>query len=98
MVIVAIVTVRRAELDSYRSFETLAAQVMVEHGGRIERNVVADDGASETLTEIHLLRFPDEAAFAAYRASPKLVASQALREISVLQTIVFVGDDGPLYG
>ena len=97
MVIVAILTVRRAELDAFRKFETHAARVMAEHGGRLERNVVVDDGASETLTEIHFLRFPDEAAFAAYRANPKLTAEQALRERSVLQTTVFVGDDGPLY-
>lgn len=98
MVIVAILTVRRAELDSFRRFESLAAQVMIEHGGRLERSVVADDGVSETLTEIHFARFPDEAAFAAYRASAKLGAHQVLREVSVVQTIVYVGEDGPLYG
>ena len=98
MVIVAILTVRRSELDSFRKFETVAAGIMLEHGGRFERSVVVDDGEAETLTEIHWLRFPDEAAFAAYRASPKLAVHRALREASVVQTTIYVGEEGPLYG
>ena len=63
--LVAIITVRRAALASFRAFETQAVRIMAEHGGRIERTVVvAEDAQPETIKEIHIVTFPDEAAFA----------------------------------
>ena len=37
MLLVVILTVRRARLDDFRRFESQAAQIMARHGGRIER-------------------------------------------------------------
>lgn len=97
MVVVAILTVRRAELAAFRTYETAAAAEMLEHGGRLERTVVVDDGVSDTLQEIHLVRFADAASFASYQASRKLAALRYLRDASVVETRLFVGDDGPAY-
>jgi hypothetical protein len=97
LVIVAILKVRRSELAAFREFETLAARILLEHEGRLERTVVADDGASDILTEIHVVRFASETGFAEYRQDPRLLAAQPLREVSLVETSLFVGEDGPDY-
>ena len=97
MVIVAILEVRRVELAAFREFERLAVSAMHEHQGALERTVVVDDGASERVTEIHVVRFATEAGYQAYRASPELAAVGHLRERSVIGTQLFIGADGPVY-
>ena len=98
MTLVAILTVRRCELEAFRAFEWHAAAVMAEHGGRIERTVVvAGEEASDVLKEIHVVTFPDAAAFAAYRRDERLGVLAPLRERAVVHTHVFTGEEGPDY-
>ena len=98
MTLVAIMTVRRAALELFRTFERHAAAVMATPGGRIERTVVVPptDGA-DVLKEIHVVTFPDEQAFAAYRTDDRLRAFAHLRDEAVVRTEVHVGKDGPTY-
>jgi uncharacterized protein (DUF1330 family) len=99
MTIVAILIVRRPALEDFRAFERHAAGVMAAHGGRIERAVVTPvAGAPDLVREIHVVTFPDAAAFQAYREDPRLTARAHLREAAVVSTEVFVGQDGPDYG
>lgn len=98
MIVVAVMKVKRAELEAFRAFETVAARRMAAHGGRIERTVVSDDGTAETLTEIHFVRFESPQAFAAYRADPELSAHAELRARSVVETTIYTGEEGPAYG
>jgi hypothetical protein len=70
---------------------------MREYGGAIERTVRIDDGAGETLTEVHLVRFREEAGFQAYRANTALAGLRHLRDASVVDTELLVGEDGPDY-
>ena len=52
MTLVAILTVRKDAIEKFRAFETHAAGVMKEHGGRIERTiVVAPEGSPEVIKE-----------------------------------------------
>lgn len=95
-VLVAVITIRAAELDAFRAFERHAAAVMARHGGRIER-VVVIPGDGETLREVHVVRFPDDAALRAYRADPDLGPAMGLRGRSVLATDLMLGEDGPDY-
>jgi GNAT superfamily N-acetyltransferase len=96
--LVAILTVRRDALDEFRAFERHAAAVMQVHGGRIERTVVvAPEPASSLVKEVHVVTFPDGAAFRAYRNDPRLAELAHLREASVVATQVLVGEDGPEY-
>ena len=68
MTLVAILTVRRDAIDKFRAFEAHAAEVMKVHGGQLERTIVViPDGSPELMREIHVLTFPNEKAFAAYR-------------------------------
>jgi GNAT superfamily N-acetyltransferase len=97
--VVAILTVRREALEQFRAFERGAAVVMEAHGGRIERTVVVTpDRVPGLVTEIHVVTFPDAAAFQAYRDDARLGALAPLRAASVVGTDLYVGEDGPDYG
>jgi len=95
--VVAVMVVRRTALAEFRRFEHAAAAILRRHGGAIARTVVEDDGASATLREVHVVDFPDPAAFAAYRADPALAALAAVRADAVIATELVVGVDGPSY-
>jgi uncharacterized protein (DUF1330 family) len=101
VLVVAVLTVRRTRAEALRRFETAAAKIMARHGGAIERTVVIDASPgddAETFRELHLVRFPDEAALRAYRADPELAALAALREAAIVATEIWTGTDGPTYG
>ena len=98
MTLVAILTVRREAIDNFRAYEAHAAQVMKKHGGRFERTVVVvPEGSPELMKEIHVVTFPNEQAFAAYRKDERLTEFAHLRDESVVHTELFVGEDGPSY-
>jgi len=97
--LVAILTVRKDALEQFRAFERHAAAVMRTHGGRIERTlVVRPDPGPGLLKEIHVVTFPDEPAFRAYRGDARLAELAHLRDASVVGTDVLIGEDGPDYG
>jgi uncharacterized protein (DUF1330 family) len=99
LVVVAILTVRKAALEDFRAFEHRAASVMAAHGGSLERTVTVSEGAPPgTVKEVHVLAFPDRPSFDAYRADPRLAALRHLRERSVVSTEILMGEDGPVYG
>ena len=62
-----------AEIDVFEAYETKVLALLNDHAAALEFRVRTKDGQSE----FHLLRFPDEAALAAYRANPVRVALQA---------------------
>jgi len=98
LLVVAILTVKREALDDFRQYESRAAAIMQDHGGRIERTVVIDtDHSSNRLREVHLVSFPDEAAFGSYRDDTRLDALVPLRERSVIHTELLTGEPGPAY-
>src|SRR5262249_40578500 len=101
MLIVAVLTVWRTRADEFRRFEAAAARLMARHGGAIERTVALDPEPGdepERFRELHLVQFPDAAAFQAYRADPELAALAALRESAIVSTELWTGTDGPTYG
>ena len=82
-----------------REFEAAAAHIMARHGGRIER-VLHPTGATPSTdlpTEVHLVSFPDDASFAAYRADPALAALAPLRQASIARTTILFADEGEGY-
>jgi len=99
MLLVVILTVRPEALDAFRAFERQAARIMARHGGRIERAIVIPPGPpGPSFKEVHLVSFPSPEALAAYRADPALQALTPLRETAVLNTEIWVGEEGPQYG
>jgi uncharacterized protein (DUF1330 family) len=98
MTLVARLTVRREAIDDFRRFERAAAATIARHGGAIERVVVVRSAEEDELfTEIHLVTFPDDQAFEAYRGDPETVALTAVREACLVATEILFGDDGPDY-
>lgn len=96
--IVAILTVRKEAIEKFRAFESHAAGVMKKYGGRIERTVVLlADGSPDVIKEVHIVTFPTEKAFAAYRQDATLAQAADLRNQSVVHTELLVGVDGPRY-
>ena len=72
-------------------FESQAMPILREHGGEVvsafvPRRLGQDDGPDE----VHVLRFPNEAAFGAYGADPRLAGLSSLREQVIMRTEVYV--------
>jgi hypothetical protein len=56
----------QADLDVFERYEASVLALLPKHRGRLELRVRALDGQTET----HLLYFPDEQAFDAFRSDP----------------------------
>jgi len=98
MILVALLTVRKDALEAFRAFQTHAAVVMSDYGGRIERTVVArPENTPDVVIEIHVLSFPSDEAFSAYRRDGRLGQLEHLRKQSVVRTELYVGEEGPAY-
>lgn len=98
LTLVVTLTVRRAALADFRAFEHRAATIMRTYGGMIERALVlAPDSPSDTMRELHIVRFPSRASFEAYRADSRLGELAELRARSLLATEIAVAVDGPAY-
>lgn len=99
MTLVVILTVRSEALDKFRTFEKRAATVMAKYGGAIERTVVIPPARTgDFVKEVHLVTFPNEQALLAYQNDEDLKKLSHLRQESVVQTEIMVGEDGPDYG
>jgi uncharacterized protein (DUF1330 family) len=98
MTMVVTLTVRIEAIESFRAYERAAARAMARYGGAIERAVVipATNGGT-SFKEIHIVTFPDEAAFNAYQGDEEMAALSHLRAGSVIGTEIMFGEDGPDY-
>ena len=77
---------------------------MARYGGRIERRIQpkVDGGAPRSTSlappdEMHVVRFPDAASFASYRADAELAALAELRAAAIRETVVWQGVEAPLF-
>lgn len=67
-----------ADVGLFDAYEASVLPLVPEHGGRVVARVRALDGRSET----HLLFFPDQTAFEAYRDDPRRAAARSHWESS----------------
>jgi uncharacterized protein (DUF1330 family) len=80
----------------FEQFESAAATILKRHGGTIERRIaIAPDTPEEVPHEVHVVSFPDAAAFERYRADADLQALADLRERAIRKTVVWRGADLP---
>lgn len=85
--------------SDYERFERDAARVLASHGARVERIVRrAGDAADDEPFEVHLVRFPSDAALSAWRDDPATRALAPTRDDVVARTEVFRGRTHPGYG
>src|SRR4051812_24120832 len=84
---------------AFRRFETATVQIMARHGGRIERVIrpLAGHGPEPLPHEIHLVYFPSQEHFAAYRADAELASLAPLRAMAIARTDVTIGVAGDPY-
>ena len=74
----------QADLDVFERYEASVLALLPKHRGRLELRVRALDGRSET----HLLYFPDEQAFDAFRSDPaRLVLADEWKRCGALSTV-----------
>jgi uncharacterized protein (DUF1330 family) len=94
--LIAVLAVHRAELARFRDYERAAVRVMAKHGGAIEHayELAGDDA---TLRELHVVRFPSDAAFDAYRVDPELAEHAAERAQAVISTEIWPATELPPY-
>ena len=82
-----------AASDAFEALELELARLMARHGGRIEHAVRVDPGpaAADLPFEIHVVSFPDRAAFDAYRADPATRALGPRRDRLIARTVLRTG-------
>lgn len=82
---------RRADFEAY---EARAVVAMARYGGRIARRLggMAAEGVPD---EIHVVTFPDRAAFDRYRADPDVNALSEMRALAIRRTVIWDVDDLP---
>jgi hypothetical protein len=98
MILIATLTVRRAAAEEFRRFEREAARIMERHGGAIERVIALRHAPDpELFREVHLVSFPSDEAFAAYRQDPELGALGSLRDFAIAKTEILLGDEAAGY-
>ncbi len=93
-----LVTLDVKDFDLLTTFENKAAEIMRSHGGDIIRAFETfrnEDGSGQ---EIHLLEFPNDAAFAAYRSDPQLLELAEIRNKAITSTNVVISSHVKTYG
>jgi hypothetical protein len=78
----------------FERFEASAVEVMARFDGRLERRIALDRGDDPSRPhEVHVLTFPDRAAFDRYRSDSALRGLAELRATAIRDTTVWLGVD-----
>src|SRR4051812_47231243 len=69
MILVVTLTVSGKAVEKFEAFETEAVRIMAKYGGAIEKNIRMPAKENEdSFQEVHVLYFPGEREYAAYRS------------------------------
>lgn len=86
--------VRSGMEEAFRAFESRALAIAKEHGGEVVVLLRLAERAEATVPyEFHLLRFPDQGAFASFRSDPRTSALQVERERVIEATQIVTGTE-----
>jgi len=88
--VLAMISAGEDGVESLRSYEAQVLPIMRSHGGRLLSAFVPRRDDRNTPDEIHLLEFPSDESFAAYRADPGVQALAAQRARAIASTVVYV--------
>lgn len=98
LVLVAQISISPDHRTEFDEFETAATRIMARHGGSIERRICVHEEATSVPDEVHIVTFPARANFESYASDPELTALAELRARAILRTVVWAGQDLPLFG
>jgi antibiotic biosynthesis monooxygenase (ABM) superfamily enzyme len=86
--------IRPGEEAAFAVFEEAAGQIMARHGGEIERAFrIGPEAGEDAPFEVHIVSFPDDAAYAAYRSDPEILALRDRRNRIIAQTRVLSAEE-----
>lgn len=92
--------IRDGQEARFEAYERKVFRLAVRYGGAIER-VIRRAGSTSTESEppfeVHVVRFPSEERYEAYRRDPDRDALAAERAEVIARSDVLVGFDGPRY-
>lgn len=98
---VVTIWIREGQETEFEAFEKAAAEIMGRHGGRIDHAVRVEQseggGAGEAPFEVHIVSFPDKAAFEAYTADPDVLSLRQGRDRIISRTVTAVGREAGPY-
>ncbi|BCM91576.1 hypothetical protein IAD21_03451 [Abditibacteriota bacterium] len=81
-----------ANVAEFEEFERAVAQILQNHGGRIERAFRTEEPTNGNEPfEIHLVSFPDDEAFKSYRSDELTLALAPQRERLIARTEIWRG-------
>jgi uncharacterized protein (DUF1330 family) len=82
-------------ITALRSFEEEALALVRQFGGELLAafKPANADNSADIPDEIHLLRFPSQAAFDAYRNSPETAALAPKRTAAIRKTVIFLSEE-----
>ena len=81
-----LVTLQVTNFDALQRFESEAALIMADHGARIVEAMEIENNPDGSGIEVHLLEFPDQQAFIAYRDDVRFAALRELRASAISAT------------
>lgn len=94
---------RDGQQEAFEACERAAAAIIHRHGGAIERAVRPIPDATshapgdDVPFEVHVVRFPSQAAFDAYQDDPQTRALASARAACIARTLVLRAEEGPAY-
>ena len=98
LVVVVVLYARPGAEEAFADFEEQALAILREHGGRLER-AVRPVRAADAPHDIHVLTFPSQSVFDAYRGIRRLAVLASLRQSAVEKTVLWSGPDASVeYG
>jgi len=94
--------VHKGQEAAFDAFEREAARIMARHQGRIDTAVrltppPGAGPADATPYEVHVVSFPDQAAFDAYTNDPATLALRERRARIISRTVVLAGREAGPY-
>ena len=90
--------IRRGLEAEFEAYERKVARIMARYGGVIERAIRTSGASDDQPFEIHVLRFPSQDLYDAYRDDAERHSLSGERARIIANTDSFVGTPGPTYG
>lgn len=94
LALVVAIKINAGRQAEYERFENTVAKIIARHGGAVERRIAVEPGSDASRPhEMHIVTFPDRAAFERYRADPEVATLAAQRAEAIRETTYWMGVD-----